>query len=232
MVFFDISTGNQKAAESMQDENLQGGEMDFNGNNNLGGNGFGIGIGNGNGADMQDFGTSSDLQGYNPRNNVNNEMFVSENIGTNHNFNAESNMDGEDLFGNFNEPTDSNFQQLPSNVSDPFANMPQDNANFQFESQNQNCNMSEDDLLEQRFREREQKINLLNHHKQEEETRQKEARRVEADQWLQNQMSLYKNKARSTRDINQAQNRQELEMENTNGLDAGSSWNFITTKIA
>ena len=31
MVFFDISTGNQKAAESMQmqDENLQGGQVDF-----------------------------------------------------------------------------------------------------------------------------------------------------------------------------------------------------------
>lgn len=32
MVFFDISTGNQKAAESMQDENLHGGQVDF-GNN-------------------------------------------------------------------------------------------------------------------------------------------------------------------------------------------------------
>jgi len=59
---------------------------------------------------------------------------------------------------------------------------------FQFESQN--CNVSEDDLLEQKFREREQKINLLNHQRQEEEMRQKEARRLEADNWLQNQMGL------------------------------------------
>jgi len=116
MVFFDISTGNQKAAESMQDENLQGGQMDFSGNNNAQPTDMG------NQPNMQDFGTSSDLQGYNPRNN-DNEMFVSENITNNNNgFTSQSNVNDGDLFGDFNEPTDSNFQQQPSNGSDPFGN--------------------------------------------------------------------------------------------------------------
>ena len=62
------------------------------------------------------------MQGYNPRNN-NNQMFVSETVTNNNTYNFNTQPDAnDDLFGDFNQPGNSDFQQQPVMGSDPFGN--------------------------------------------------------------------------------------------------------------